>query len=86
MSMLVLVLVIAGIWAVLLAAAHLSRVRAGLSKRLSAAIVTSIYFALSALTLVWLGLNATGLIAVFGMLLPFAVAIWATMTLAQPRT
>ena len=84
--MLVLVLVIAGIWAVLLAAAHLSRVRAGLSKRLSAAIVTSSYIALSALTLVWLGLNATGLIAVFGMLLPFAVAIWATMTLAQPRT
>jgi transposase len=61
-------------------------VRAGLSKRLSAAIVMSGYFALSAFTLVWLGLNTTGLIAVFGMLLPLVVAIWATMTSAQPGT
>jgi hypothetical protein len=70
----------------LLAAAYLSRVSAGLSKRLSTAIVTGSYFALSALILVWFGLNSTGLIAVFGMSLPLAVAIRATMTSTAPET
>jgi hypothetical protein len=73
----ILILVIAGIWAVALAAAYLLRVSAGLSERVSAAIVTASYFVLSALTLVWFGLNSTGLMAVFGMSLPFAVAIGA---------
>jgi hypothetical protein len=82
----ILILVIAGIWAVLLAAAYLSRVSAGLSKRLSSAIVTGSYFALSALILVWFGFNSTGLTAVFGMSLPLAVAIGAIMTSAAPET
>jgi hypothetical protein len=79
-----ILLAIAGIWAVLLTAAYLSRVSAGLGKRSSAAIVTVSYCILSALTLAWLGMNPTGLVAVFGMSLPFAVAICATMT-SPPR-
>ncbi len=84
MAISILILVIASIWAVLLAAAYLSRVSARLSQRAAVAIVTGTYVALSALILVWLGLNITGLIAVFGTLLPFAVAIRAALVSVPP--
>ena len=55
MAISILILVIASIWAVLLAAAYLSRVSARLSQRATITIVTGTYVALSALILVWLG-------------------------------
>ena len=78
--MAILILAIAGIWAVLLGVAYLSRVSAGLSKSLSTVVVTVSYVAVSALVLVWLGFNTTGFIAVAGTLLPFAVAIRTALT------
>lgn len=81
----ILILVFAGIWAVPLAAVYLSRVKAGLSKHVSVAIVMSGYVAMSTLTLVWFGLNTTGLIAVLGMVLPFAVAIGVADTIPAGR-
>lgn len=67
------------VWAVLLGAAYLCRVAGGLSRQSSAAAVIGSYLILSALALSWFGLNGAGILGVFGMLLPCAVAIGIAM-------
>jgi hypothetical protein len=71
-----LVAAIIAIWAVLLAAAYLSRMVFGFGPARSAVVVAGSYAVLSALVLAWLGLNRTGVIAASGMLVPCAVALW----------
>jgi hypothetical protein len=66
---------IAAVWAVLFGTAWLCRRNAGLNKVASAAIVTGCYLALATTALSWFGWNATGLLSISGMILPWLVGI-----------
>jgi len=66
---------VAVVWAVLLGVAYLARVTGELSEMRSAVAVVGSYLGLSMLALAWFGFNQTGLLSVFGMLLPCAAAL-----------
>ncbi len=68
------------VWGVLLGAAYGCRVMGRLSRGVSISAVTGCYLVLSGLALAWLGPTWRGGAGVFGMLLPYAVAIGIILT------
>ena len=66
--------VIVCVWACLLGTAYVARAVARLSRLRSALLVAAAYLVLCGLDLAWFGLNRSGLLGAFGMLLPCAAA------------
>lgn len=81
MSLVIVAIIV--VWGVLFAAAYLSRVTGGRSRRSSVAVVTGSYLVLGFLALSWFGFNRTGFLGAFGMLLPYAAA--TGMVMISPR-
>ena len=73
--MLLLAVVIVAVWACLLGTAYIARAIARLSRVRSALVVGAAYLVLCALDMAWFGLNQTGFLGAFGMLLPCAAAV-----------
>ena len=72
---------IVAVWGVLFTAAYLSRFSGGLSRTRSCIVVIAAYLVLGGLSLAWFGLDRTGLMGAFGMLLPFVAAIGMVLVL-----
>ena len=83
--MLPVVVVIAVVWAVLLGAAYLARVRLGLGRLPGAAAVAAAYLALCGLALAWFGVTQQGLLASAGMACPLLAALGVALFAPVPR-
>ena len=81
--MLPLAVVIVIVWAFLFGAAYVARVIARLSRTRSALVVGGAYLALCGFDLAWFGLNRTGFLGAFGMVLPCAAAVVLIVLLPQ---
>ena len=80
------IVLIASVWALLVGAAFVGR-GAGLSRIALIALVTSIYAALAAGAFIALGATMQECLGAFGMLLPFAVALFlGCMPLPRERS
>ena len=78
--MALVVVVIVAVWAILFGTALLAR---GLGRVEAVSAVVAVYLVLAGLALGWFGVNRTGFLGAFGMLLPCAAAVGLVLVLPR---